>query len=85
MIEEYGVGRAFVREALRILEVQGLISIKAGPGGGPVVAEVSTRDFGRMSTLYFQVGGMTFRELIGSDYDGADARCPRGRATRRRP
>ena len=64
MIEEYGVGRASVREALRILEVLGLISIKAGPGGGPVVSAVSTRDFGRIATLYFQVGGMTYREII---------------------
>jgi len=64
MLEEYGVGRASLREALRILEVQGLISIKAGPRGGPVVARVSTRDFGRMSALYFQVGGMTYRELM---------------------
>jgi DNA-binding FadR family transcriptional regulator len=64
MLEEYGVGRASLREALRILEVQGLISIKAGPGGGPVVARVSTRDFGRMAALYFQFAGMTFRELM---------------------
>ncbi len=64
MLADYGVGRASLREALRILEVHGLISIRAGPGGGPVVAGVHTEDFGRMATLYFQVGGMTFRELI---------------------
>lgn len=64
MLEEYDVGRASLREALRILEVQGLISIKAGPRGGPVVAKVSTKDFGRMSALYFQVGGMTYAELM---------------------
>lgn len=64
MLAKYGIARASLREALRILEVHGLVTIKAGPGGGPVVAGVSTRDFGRMSTLYFQAGTMTFRELI---------------------
>ncbi|GAA5059124.1 DNA-binding FadR family transcriptional regulator [Thermocatellispora tengchongensis] len=64
MLEEYGVGRGSLREALRILEVHGLISIKPGPRGGPIVAETDTGDFGRMASLYFQVSGMTYRELI---------------------
>jgi DNA-binding FadR family transcriptional regulator len=64
MIEEYGVGRGSLREALRILEVHGLISIKPGPRGGPIVAEVSAAAFGRMASLYFQAARMTFRELM---------------------
>jgi GntR family transcriptional repressor for pyruvate dehydrogenase complex len=64
MIEEYGVGRGSLREALRILEVHGLISIKPGPRGGPIVAGVSPAAFGQMATLYFQAGRMTFRELM---------------------
>jgi DNA-binding FadR family transcriptional regulator len=64
MLAKYGVGRGSLREALRILEVHGVITIKAGPGGGPVVTGTTTRDFGRMATIFFQAGGMTFRELI---------------------
>jgi DNA-binding FadR family transcriptional regulator len=64
MLEEYDVGRSSLREALRILEVHGLITIKSGPQGGPIVQPIDPGDFGRMATLYFQVGRMTFRELI---------------------
>ena len=64
MIERLGVGRASLREALRILEVQGLLRIRSGPRGGPVLTQVTSRDFGRTSTLYFMAGGATYREVI---------------------
>ncbi len=64
MLEEYRVGRGSLREALRILEVHGLISIKPGPRGGPTVDQVRTRNFGRMASLFFQMDGVTFRDLI---------------------
>lgn len=64
MVADYGVGRGSLREALRILEIHGIIRIKAGPGGGPVVNGPTTEDFGRMATLFFQAGSMTFREVI---------------------
>ena len=41
MIEQFGVSKGTVREALRILEAQGLIVTKTGPGGGSIVDEVS--------------------------------------------
>jgi DNA-binding FadR family transcriptional regulator len=64
MLSEYDVGRASLREALRILEVSGLISMRPGPGGGPVVGEASPLEFGRIATLYFQMAGMTWGELV---------------------
>ena len=64
MLERYRVGRASLREGLRILEIQGLITIKPGPGGGPVVGRANSRDFGRMTTLHYQAVGATFRELV---------------------
>ena len=35
MVEQYGVSRESLREALRLLEAQGIVSIRRGPGGGP--------------------------------------------------
>jgi GntR family transcriptional repressor for pyruvate dehydrogenase complex len=39
LIEQSGFSRATVREALRLLESEGLIEIKRGPGGGVTVRE----------------------------------------------
>jgi GntR family transcriptional regulator, transcriptional repressor for pyruvate dehydrogenase complex len=64
MLRRYQVARASLREALRILETQGLIRIKPGPGGGPVVSDVDAGDFGRMATLFFQVNDIRFAELV---------------------
>lgn len=64
MLEDYGVGRGSLREALRILEIHGLITMKPGRNGGPMVIQVGTRDYGRMSSLFFHLGGVTFRQLV---------------------
>jgi GntR family transcriptional repressor for pyruvate dehydrogenase complex len=64
MLERYGVGRASLREALRILEIHGLLKIKPGPRGGPVVAEVTSSDLGRSATFFFHAVGATFEDLL---------------------
>ena len=64
IVAAYQCGRASVREALRILETNGLVTIKAGPKGGVVVGRVDPVQFGRMASRYFQLGGSTIRELV---------------------
>jgi DNA-binding FadR family transcriptional regulator len=64
MLERFEIGRGSLREALRILEVNGLVIIKTGPGGGPIVAAHDPRNFGQMSTLHLQSIGATYRELL---------------------
>lgn len=68
MSTELQVGRATLREALRILEVHGLITIRPGPGGGPVIAGAQSKDFGRSAALFFQLRGATYRELAEARY-----------------
>jgi DNA-binding FadR family transcriptional regulator len=68
LLEKYKVGRASLREALRLLEVQGLIVIRPGPGGGPMVAQVDSSHFGRMATLYFHMAGATYQDVIDAQW-----------------
>jgi GntR family transcriptional repressor for pyruvate dehydrogenase complex len=64
MLEQYGVSRESLREGLRLLEAQGLITIRRGPGGGPVVGQVDPANLGRISTLYYHLAGATYAELF---------------------
>jgi DNA-binding FadR family transcriptional regulator len=64
MIEQLGIGRASLREALRILETRGIVRIKPGPRGGPMVDEVTAADYGRTMTVFLHASGATFRELM---------------------
>lgn len=64
MLERFDIGRGSLREALRILEVNGLVTIKTGPGGGPIVASSDASAFGQMWTLHLQSIGATYRELL---------------------
>jgi len=64
MIARYGVARSTVREALRILEINGLIAIRSGPGGGPTVCNATPADFGRMASFFLQAEQITLGEVL---------------------
>jgi DNA-binding FadR family transcriptional regulator len=64
MIAEYEVGRATLREALRVLEAQGLIEVRVGAGGGPFVARPGPHRLARMLSLQLRMSGVTLREVL---------------------
>lgn len=63
MIEQLGVGRTTLREALRILETRGVINIRSGPGGGPVVRHPDPADLTESLTLILQFQRATMLEV----------------------
>lgn len=63
MIELFGVSKGTVREALRILEAQGLIVTKTGPGGGSIVGEVSTERARSLLANYFYFQNLSIADL----------------------
>ncbi|MGV1047015.1 MAG: FadR/GntR family transcriptional regulator [Solirubrobacterales bacterium] len=64
MLPRYGVARGTLRESLRILETYGLITIKTGPGGGPVVADAGSRPLASVIALVLQMSRTSFRSIV---------------------
>jgi DNA-binding FadR family transcriptional regulator len=64
MLEHLGVGRTTLREALRLLETRGVLTIKSGPGGGPVVRRPRPSDLSESLTLILQFQGNTLLDVV---------------------
>jgi GntR family transcriptional repressor for pyruvate dehydrogenase complex len=63
MLETLGVGRTTLREALRLLESRGVLTIRAGPNGGPVVRRPRPADFSDALTLILQFDGASLADV----------------------
>lgn len=73
LIAKYGVSRAVVREALRLLESIGLIDVKRGPKGGAVVTTHRTSSVVRDAMLLsLQLADVT----LGETFDALTAVVP---------
>ncbi|MFF3573888.1 FadR/GntR family transcriptional regulator [Nocardia jiangxiensis] len=66
MVEEYQVGRSTLREALRLLESRGVLSIRSGRDGGPSVRKPRPSDLGEALTLLLQFEGVNFSEVFAA-------------------
>lgn len=63
MLEQYKIGRGTLRESLRFLELQGIIVLKPGPGGGPIVQDPDGSSLATALTLLLQFENAPFRTI----------------------
>jgi DNA-binding FadR family transcriptional regulator len=64
LVEVFDVGRTTLREALRLLETRGVITIRPGPGGGPVVRRPKADDLRESLTLILQFSGASLKDVL---------------------
>lgn len=64
LMSEYQVGRVTVREALRLLERDGLVEVRRGTKGGIFVRHPEIHQVSEVITLLFGVNETTLREFV---------------------
>ncbi|QDC08053.1 FadR family transcriptional regulator [Oceanicola sp. D3] len=63
LIERFGMAKGTIREAMRILEAQGLVKTRTGPGGGVFVHEVSRERARALLGNYFYFKDLTIADI----------------------
>jgi DNA-binding FadR family transcriptional regulator len=64
LINQLGVSRGSLREGLRLLEATGVIVVRNGRNGGAWITHAGATAFATTSTLYLQLAGATYGELL---------------------
>lgn len=64
MLDKYETGRGTLREALRLLEFQGVIALKPGPRGGPVLLDPDASHLASTVVLLMQLKEAPFRTIV---------------------
>lgn len=82
LLEEFRVSKPAIREALAILELEGLVSVRRGNVGGAVVRLPTPRDAAYMVALVLQSQAVTLAD-VGVAVASAEAMCA-GQAAQRR-
>lgn len=63
MIDRFGMAKGTIREAMRLLEAQGLVTTRTGPGGGSFVGEVSEERARALLGNYFYFKDLTVADI----------------------
>jgi DNA-binding FadR family transcriptional regulator len=63
LVAGYRVARGTLREAIRLLQSQGIVVSKRGPGGGLIVGQPTSVEFVRMMRLFLQAKGTTYADI----------------------
>jgi DNA-binding FadR family transcriptional regulator len=63
LIEQFGVSRAILREAVRVLEHQGVVETKRGPRGGILVRRPDSSAIVSSARMFLEYEGVTPRNL----------------------
>jgi GntR family transcriptional regulator, transcriptional repressor for pyruvate dehydrogenase complex len=64
MLEKYEIGRGTLREALRLLEFEGVIALKPGPKGGPVLLTPDASNLASSLILLMELNKSPFRNIV---------------------
>lgn len=64
LMDELGVSKNVVRQALRILETEGLLEVRRGLGGGPRVRHPSISDAAMGMGVYLQIGDVPVLDVL---------------------
>lgn len=63
LIARFGMSKGTIREAMRLLEAQGLVETRTGPGGGSFVGEVSEERARALLGNYFYFKDLTVADI----------------------
>ena len=66
MMRQYDVGRATVREAMRLLEARGLLEVRPGRSGGPIVRDLDSSQLTHALALLLRVSEASVKEVVES-------------------
>ena len=64
LLKQFEVSRPTLREGLRVLESQGVLSMRPGPGGGIIVARPGADVIAHLVSVFLRLNNVPFSEIL---------------------